>query len=61
MNNHEIIPTLIGAICFIALIVAFLEANKAINKEARRKNNNEREIPDNWHEMNDGSYYNLKN
>ena len=61
MNNHEIIPTLIGAICFIALIVAFLEANKAKNKEARRKNHSEREIPNNWHDMNDGSYYNSKN
>lgn len=57
MQNHELIPTLIGIILFFGLIIGFLEANKAKNKEERRKNHSDREIANNFHEMNDGTYY----
>jgi hypothetical protein len=60
MNNHELIPTLIGFILLFVLIFNVAQANKAKNKEARRKMNNDRTIPDQWHEMNDKSYFNSK-
>ena len=60
MNNHELIPTLIGAVLLIALVIAFLEANKAKNKAKRRKINNDRTIPNNYHDLNGESYYNHK-
>jgi hypothetical protein len=57
MNNHELIPTLIGLILFIGLIIGLLEANKASNKAKRKENNSDRTIANDWHEMNDGSHY----